>query len=107
MCCYNTVAAAAAVNHLVPAGNVCCCGSLHLILVPSFSSFKHYLFSLYPLAVPSHLRPRLAYDTSSVNTGVRGTKAGVSPPRRSPPWYYLVYHTRYVVAVVFVVLVLT
>ena len=33
---------------------------------------------MYPLAVPSHLRPRFAYATSPVVTGMRGAKAGVS-----------------------------
>ena len=34
---YTAVAAAAAVRHRVPDGNICCCGSLHLIPVFSFS----------------------------------------------------------------------
>ena len=40
---------------------------------------------MYPFVVLSHLRPRIAYATSSVVTGMREAKAGVSPPRRSPP----------------------
>ena len=32
----------------------------------------------YPLAVTSHLRPRFAYATSSLVTGMRGAKAGIS-----------------------------
>ena len=32
-----------------------------------------------------HLQPRFAYTASSVITGMRGVKAGVSPPRRNPP----------------------
>ena len=55
VCCYTVVAAAAAA--------CCCCsstcaewqnwcrGSLYLIPLFSFSSFKHDLFSMYPLAV--------------------------------------------------------
>ena len=35
-----------------------CCGSLHLISVFYFSSFTHDLFSMYPLAVLSHLQRR-------------------------------------------------
>ena len=43
---------------------------------------------MYPLVVLSHLRPRFAYyNTSSAITGIRGAKAGVSPPRRSLPVY--------------------
>ena len=41
----------AAVGHRVLDGKMCCCGSLHLIPVVSFSSFKHDSFSMYPLAV--------------------------------------------------------
>ena len=59
-------------------------GSLHLIPVFYFSRFKRYLFLMCTLAVMSHLRPRFAYNTSSIIAGVRGTKAGVSMPRRSP-----------------------
>ena len=59
-------------------------GSLNLIPVFSFSSFKHGLFLMCLLSVLSHLRPRFAYDTSSVVTGMRGAKAGVSPPREAP-----------------------
>ena len=36
-----------AVRHRVPDGKNCSRGSLHLIPVFSFSSFKHDLFSLY------------------------------------------------------------
>ena len=44
------------------------------------------LFFMYPLPVLSYLRPRFAYcNTFSVITGMRGAKAGVSPPRRNPP----------------------
>ena len=56
---------------------------LHLIPVFSFSSFKHDLFFMYPLAVLlSHVQPRFTYNTyhtSSVITGMRGAKAGVNP----------------------------
>ena len=44
---------------------------------------------MYPLAVLSHSRRRCftynTYHTSSVITGMCEAKAGVSPPRRSPP----------------------
>ena len=55
---------AAAVRHRVQDSKICCCGSLHLILAFSFSSFKHDLFSMYPLAVLSHSQRRLfTYNT--------------------------------------------
>ena len=39
---------AAAVRHRVPDGKICCCGSLHMIPVFSFSSsFKHDVFLMY------------------------------------------------------------
>ena len=40
VCCYTAVVGAA-VRHRLPDGKNCCCGSLHLIPVFSFSSFKH------------------------------------------------------------------
>ena len=62
--CYTAVAAAAAVRHRVPHGKNWCCGSLHLIPVFSFSSFKHDLFSMSPLAVLLDLqRWFFSYDT--------------------------------------------
>ena len=83
---------AAAVGHRVPDGKICCCGSLHLIPVFSFSSLKHDLFTMHPLAVLSHLQRRFftynTYHTSSVITDMRGAKAAVSPPRRSPSCIY-------------------
>ena len=46
MCCYTTVAAAAAaVRHRVPDDKFCSRGLLHLIPVISFSSFKHDFFN--------------------------------------------------------------
>ena len=84
---------AAAVRHRVPDGKICSRGSLHLIPVFSFSSFKHDLFSTYPLAVPSHFHSRFfyLYHISYILgiTGMRGATAGVSPPRRSPPCIYI------------------
>ena len=78
----------------------CCCyssscvGWQNLLLVHwiwfqcYFSSFKFDLFFMYPLAVQWHLRPRFAYNTFSVITGMRGAKAGVSRPRWSPPLWW-------------------
>ena len=43
VCCYT----AAAVRHRVPDGKNCCCGSLHLIPMSSFSSFKHNVNLMY------------------------------------------------------------
>ena len=59
VCCYTAVAAAAAAcccllllaaanRHRVPEGKVCSRGSLHLIPVFSFSSFKHDFFHCTP-----------------------------------------------------------
>ena len=89
--CYYTFAAAAvlllaaAVLHRVPDGKICCCGPLHLIAVIYLSSFKHDLFLMHPLAVLASIY-LINVFTSSVMTGMRGAKAGVSPPRRSPRW---------------------
>ena len=61
----------------------------------NFSSLKHDLLfnvCMHPLAVLSHLRPRFPWTTSSVITGMRGAKAGVSPPRRSPACIPLFLH---------------
>ena len=58
-------AAAAAVGHRVPDGKNCCCDSLHLIPLFSFSaSFKHDLLLMYvPLgSTLSHLKSRFIYD---------------------------------------------
>ena len=95
MCCYPAVAAApvlllaAAVRHRVPSNTICCCGLLHLIPVFYFSSSKHELFLMYPLTVLSACTASIylsyKYYTSSLITGMRGAKAGVGPPRRSPP----------------------
>ena len=64
VCCYTAVVAVA-VRHRVPDGEICCCGSLHLIPVFSFSSsFKHDLLLMYvPLgSTLSHLKSRFIYD---------------------------------------------
>ena len=95
-CCLQLLAAA--VRHRVPDGKLCCCGSLHLIRMFSFSSFKHNAFSMYPLAVLSHLQRRFftysTYNTSSAFTGMRGAKTGVSPPRRSDTILQSFYYSR-------------
>ena len=49
---------AAAVRHRVLDGKVCSRGPLHLIPVFSFSSFKHDIFLMYPLAVLSRFQGR-------------------------------------------------
>ena len=60
--------------------------SLNLIPIGSLDSNTTYL-TRYPFrsGTVSHLRPRFAYTSSSVFTGMRGAKAGISPPQRSPP----------------------
>ena len=74
----------------------CCCssscagwqnfaaGSLNLIPVFYFFSFKHDTFLTYPLAILSHLRPRFARATSSVIAGMRRATAGVSAAAKPP-----------------------
>ena len=66
-----------------------CCCPLHQIAVFFFFPFQHDIFSIYTLAVLSHLRPRFesynSYHICAEGTGMRGAKVGVSPPRRSPP----------------------
>ena len=78
-----------ALRHRVPGDTMCCCGLLHLIPVFYFSSSKHELFLMYPLTVLSACTASIylsyKYYTSSLITGMRGAKAGVGPPRRSPP----------------------
>ena len=68
--------------------NCCCCGSLHLIQVFSFSSFKHDLIFMCPLAVLRRaavaFTASICCSTSSVIAGMRGARAGISPPRRIP-----------------------
>ena len=59
-------------------------GPLNLMPVYSFSSFKRDLLLMYPLAVLCRFYG-LDLPTSSVLMDMRGAKAGVSPPRRSPP----------------------
>ena len=63
-----------------------------------FFLFIHPRFFLlmYPLAALSLLRPRFAYNASSVITGMRRGKAGVSTPRRSPPYIYISFFYSYV-----------
>ena len=66
--CYLAVSVAAVlllcVRHRVSGDTICCRSSLRLIPVFSLSPFKHVLFSMCPLAVLSHVRPRFTYNTS-------------------------------------------
>ena len=89
-CCYTAVVAAAAASCCCCSSSCagrqfCCCwlseyDSSNFLSVHSNTIY----FFMHPLAVLSHFRPRFAYNTSSVITGMRGAKAGVSPPRRNP-----------------------
>ena len=79
---------AAAVRDRVQDGKNCC----WFIESDSSVSLQTRFMSMYPLTELSQLRSRFVYTTSSVNTGMRGAKAGISPPRRSPPCIYPVYH---------------
>ena len=67
-------------------------GSLNLVPVFSSSSFKRDVFFMYPLAVLCRIYG-LDLPTSSVITDMRGAKAAVSPPRRSPPCINIYMHT--------------
>ena len=97
--CEQSAAAALCVGMLLlqlAAAACCCCSSssagwqkLLLWFIESDSSviflFQLELIFMHPLAVLSHLRPRfVSCNTSSVVASMRGAKAGVSPPRRSP-----------------------
>ena len=64
---------AADVRHRVLDGNNC---RRSLNLTPVFLSLHSNIiyFSMYPSAVLSHSRPRFAYTTSSVISGMRGAK---------------------------------
>ena len=68
---------------------VCCrmtnfvAGSLNLIPVFFFSSFKRDFFLMYPLAVLSHLRPRFAYILG--NYGHARSQGGRQPAAAKPP----------------------
>ena len=87
VCSCTDVAAAtvlllpAAIRHRVPDGQICC---WFIDSDPSvFFIFNQTRFILmHPLAVPYRI-DGLDLPTSSVITGMRGAKAGVSPPRRS------------------------
>ena len=98
MCCYTAVAAAAAasaaaVRYRVADGKICCCVSLNLIPVSSFSSSKHDYFQCTPwqycriFIVDFFNLQYISYILGI--TGMRGAKAGASPPRRNPPCTYI------------------
>ena len=82
LCTGVVAAAAAAVRHRVSDGKNCCWFIESDSIQCAFFLFKHDLCLMYvPLGSMPHLRPRFAYATSSVITGMRGARAGVSPPR--------------------------
>ena len=78
----------AAVRRRVPDGQIA--GSLNLIPVLSFSSFKRDSVLMVPLGSTAFVAysASICLRTLSVITGKRGAKAGVSPARRSPLVYY-------------------
>ena len=98
VCCYTAVVAAAAavllfpaaVRHRVPDGRICC---WFIESDPSASflfSFKRDLFLMVVRLGSTWCRIYgLDLPTSSVITGMRGAKAGVSSPWRSP---YCILH---------------
>ena len=99
-CCTAVVAAAAAaVVHRVPDGKNCC-GFNESDSSVFFLSIQTRFILMYPLAVLSHSRPRFAYKISSVITGMRGAKAGVSPPRRSTPCKYMYKYVGHVISAI-------
>ena len=91
LCCYAAVAAAAvlllaaAVRHRATGDTICCCNFLHLIPVFSFSIHKR-LKKNVPLgssvACTASIYLEIIYILSVI-AGMRGAKAGVSPPRRT------------------------
>ena len=68
-CCSAVLLLDAAVCHRVPDDAICSYGLVHLIPVFSFSSFKHDLFLMYPLAVLSHVQPRFKHVIISYMLG--------------------------------------
>ena len=81
----------AAVRHRVPDGKSGCCSSLNLIPVFYSSSYQLDPTCMHPLAVLSHLRPRLTYCSIPwVVAGMRGAKGAISPPRRRQLGVYIV-----------------
>ena len=91
VCWFSVAGAAAAVRHRVPDGKICCCGSLHLIPVFFSLHSNTTYFQCTPwqfcriYSVGFLPNTKYTYHASSVITGMRRAKAGVSPPRRSPP----------------------
>ena len=89
--CYTDVVAAAAKPLLPAAGRrrvpdgICFAGPFNLILVFSFSSFKHDTFLMYPLAVLSHVRPRCAYILG--HYGHAQSQGRHHPAAAKPPLY--------------------
>ena len=89
-CIRSAVAATAAIMlllQLLPFVMVCRVANLFLWFTSSdFSVFFLFIQTRVIFYVPlgsilSYLRPRFAHNTSSVILGMRGAKAGVSPPR--------------------------
>ena len=68
-------------------------GLSNLILVFSFSSLKHDLFLCSPWQHYSRIFGPDLPTSSTITAGMRGAKAGVNPPRRSPS-LVLVYNVR-------------
>ena len=94
VCRYTAVPAAAAmlllpatVCYPLPHGQICCCWFIVSDPIVFFLFINFCFYFMVPLGNSvSHLSPRFpCCNTSSVIMGMRGTKAGVSPRRRSPP----------------------
>ena len=91
-CCFYSVCfylllllqLAGAVHLRVPDGKICCCGLLNLIPVLSFHSNTIDCLDAPWSYCCTYGLDFANYNTSSTISDIRGAKAGVSPPRRSP-----------------------
>ena len=91
-CCAAVVAAAAVVRHRVPDVKKIDAGPSNLMPVSSLPYIQtRYIFIAPRGSTLSPLLPRFAYNISSVITGMRGAKAGVSPRPRSLSCKYTIH----------------
>ena len=90
-CCCCRCCCCCCVLYLVSDGNtVFVAGSLNLISAFPFSSFKHDLCLMYPLAVLSHLWPRFAYILGYLRySGHARSPGGRQPAAAKPPSYMI------------------
>ena len=79
-------------SHIVPDGNSCC-WFVEALSAFSFSSFKHDIFLIYPLAVLVHLRPRYAYILG--RRGQVRSQGGYQPTAAKPALFIIAYFRRF------------